>query len=74
MGHFGDSVNFALLLLGSSLKKGVGETLFLELALSGYDLSRLRDDDETTAEMVRSDDLMGKLKNAGFKPRLSFSD
>ena len=31
-------------LLGSSLKKEVDETLFLELALRGYDLSRLRDE------------------------------
>ena len=30
-------------LLGSSLKKEADETLFLELALRGYDLSRLRD-------------------------------
>ena len=40
-------------LLGSSLKKEADETLFLELALRGYDLSRLRDDDETTAEIVK---------------------
>ena len=31
---------------GSSLKKEADETLFLELALRGYDLSRLRDDTE----------------------------
>ena len=33
-------------LLGSSLKSTKDETLFLELALRGYDLSRLRDDTE----------------------------
>ena len=38
--------------LGSSLKKEADETLFLELALRGYDLSRLRDN-ETTAEIVK---------------------
>ena len=40
-------------LLGSSLKKEADETLFLELALRGYDLSRLRGNDETTAEIVK---------------------
>ena len=39
-------------LLGSSLKKEADETLFLELALRGYDLSSLRDN-ETTAEIVK---------------------
>ena len=39
-------------LLGSSLKKEADETLFLELALRGYDLSRLRDN-ETTAEIIK---------------------
>ena len=39
-------------LLGSSLKKEADETLFLELALRGYDLSRLREN-ETTAEIVK---------------------
>ena len=39
-------------LLGSSLKKEADETLFLELALRGYDLSKLRDE-ETTAEIVK---------------------
>ena len=34
-------------LLGSSLKKEADATLFLELALRGYDLSRLRENDET---------------------------
>ena len=40
------------MLLGSSLKKEADETLFLELALRGYDLSRLRDE-ETTAKIVK---------------------
>ena len=40
-------------LLGSALKKEADETLFLELALRGYDLSGLRDDNETTAEIVK---------------------
>lgn len=40
-------------LLGSSLKSEADETLFLELALRGYDLSSLREDDEETAEIVR---------------------
>ena len=39
-------------LLGSSLKKEKDETLFLELARRGYDLSKLRDE-ETTAEIVK---------------------
>ena len=39
-------------LLGSSLKKEADETLFLELALRGYDLTKLRDN-ETTAEIVK---------------------
>lgn len=39
-------------LLGSALKKEADETLFLELALRGYDLSRLRDA-ETTAEIIK---------------------
>lgn len=33
--------------LGAELKQTADETLFLELALRGYDLSRLRDNDET---------------------------
>ena len=33
--------------LGSELKETADETLFLELALRGYDLSRLRENDET---------------------------
>ena len=39
-------------LLGSSLKKEADEALFLELALRGYDLSSLQDND-TTAEIVK---------------------
>lgn len=39
-------------LLGSSLKTTADETLFLELALRGYDLSSLRDE-ETAAEIIR---------------------
>ena len=38
--------------LGSALKKEKDETLLLELALRGYDLSSLRDD-EPTAEIVK---------------------
>ena len=40
-------------LLGSSLKKEADETLFLELALRGYDLSSLRENTEATAEIVK---------------------
>ena len=39
-------------ILGSSLKLEADETLFLELALRGYDLSSLRDE-ETTAEIIK---------------------
>ena len=39
-------------LLSSSLKKEDDATLFMELALRGYDLSRLRDE-ETTAEILK---------------------
>ena len=39
-------------LLGSSLKSTADETLFLELALRGYDLSKLRDT-ESTAQIVK---------------------
>ena len=39
-------------LLSSSLKKEADATLFLELALRGYNLSRLRDE-ETTAEIIK---------------------
>ena len=38
--------------LGAELKETADETLFLELALRGYDLSSLRDN-ETTAEIVK---------------------
>ena len=48
-----DSELHTITLLGSSLKKEADETLFLELALRGYDLSRLRDDDEQTGEIVK---------------------
>ena len=41
-------------LLGSSLKTTADETLFLELALRGYDLSKLRDSaNQTTAEIIK---------------------
>ena len=40
-------------LLSSSLKLTSDETLFLELALRGYDLSSLRGNDETTAKIVK---------------------
>lgn len=39
-------------LLGSSLKKEKDETLFLELALRGYDIAKLREDEPTHAEIV----------------------
>ena len=39
-------------LLGSSLKLEADGTLFLELALRGYDLSKLRDE-ETTAGILK---------------------
>ena len=39
--------------LGGSLKKEKDETLFLELALRGYDLSKLRDNTEAAAEIVK---------------------
>ena len=40
-------------LLGSSIKKEKDETLFLELALRGYDLSKLQENTEATAEIVK---------------------
>ena len=41
-------------ILSSSLKKEADATLFLELALRGYDLSKLRDPaNETTAEIIK---------------------
>ena len=39
-------------ILGSSIKETADATLFLELALRGYDLSKLRDD-EPTGEIVK---------------------
>ena len=39
-------------LLGAELKNTADETLFLELALRGYDLSKLREE-ETTAEIIK---------------------
>ena len=39
-------------LLGTEIKKTADETLFLELALRGYDLSKLRDE-PTTANIVK---------------------
>ena len=41
--------------LGGELKETADETLFLELALRGYDLSKLREDTETEspAEIVK---------------------
>ena len=38
--------------LGGELKATADETRFLELALPGYDLSKLRDE-ETTAQIVK---------------------
>ena len=38
--------------LGGELKQTADETLFLELALRGYDLSKLREE-ETPAEIVK---------------------
>ena len=41
-------------ILSGSLKKEADATLFLELALRGYDLSKLRDPaNETTAEIIK---------------------
>ena len=42
-------------LLGSSIKKETDETLFLELALRGYDLAKLREIDTDTADVSISD-------------------
>ena len=48
--------------LGGHLKTTVSdETLFLELALRGYDLSKLRDA-ETTAEILKLASLDGKSR------------
>ena len=40
-------------ILGSSIKKETDESLFLELARRGYNLSKLRNNEETTAEIVK---------------------
>ena len=47
-----DKTSESFRFLGAELKETQDETLFLELALRGYDLSRLRDN-ETTAEIVK---------------------
>ena len=47
-----ESQPYGMPLLSGSLKKEADETLFLELALRGYDLSKLRDE-ETTAEIMK---------------------
>jgi hypothetical protein len=44
--------NVTKYLLSDSLKKEADETLFLELARRGYDLSKLRCE-ETTAEILK---------------------
>ena len=46
--------------LGSSLKNEADETLFLELALRGYDLSKLRDDTEPGHTANRSRDCQNR--------------
>ena len=40
-------------ILGSSIKKVTDETLFLELAHRGYNLSKLRNREDTTAEILK---------------------
>ena len=47
-----DAELHTITLLGSSLKNIADETLFMELALRGHDLSKLRED-ETTGEIVK---------------------
>ena len=47
-----DLLSGSFQLLGGELKGTADETLFLELALRGYDLSKLRDN-ETTAEIIK---------------------
>ena len=47
-----ESEPYRMMFLSGSLKKEADETLFLELALRGYDLSRLRDE-ETTAGIIK---------------------
>jgi broad-specificity NMP kinase len=39
--------------LSGSLKKEADATLFVELAVRGYDLSKLRENAETTAEILK---------------------
>ena len=48
-----ESQPYGIPLLSGSLKHEADETLFLELALRGYDLSSLRENNETTAEIVK---------------------
>ena len=45
--HDSDKTSESFQFLGGELKETQDETLFLELALRGYDLSKLREDDET---------------------------
>ena len=54
-------------LLGSSLKPLADETLFLELALRGYDLAKLREDHPTTTAEIVNIETGGKqhAKNTG---------
>ena len=47
-----ESEPYRTMFLSGSLKKEADETLFLELALRGYDLSKLRDN-PTTAEIIK---------------------
>ena len=47
-----DSQPYRTAFLSGSLKLEADETLFLELALRGYDLSKLRDE-ETTAGILK---------------------
>ena len=57
--------------LGGELKNTADETLFLELALRGYDLSKLRDE-KTTAEIIKLAQRIhsDNRKGAVFTPRL----
>jgi hypothetical protein len=48
--------------LGSSLKKEADATLFLELTLRGYDLSRLRDDKYKTEKRKQRVQFISRLK------------
>ncbi|MCG8625521.1 MAG: hypothetical protein MJE68_26425 [Proteobacteria bacterium] len=47
------SESYRTALLSGSLKKEADETLFLELALRGYDLSKLRENTDSRAEIVK---------------------